>query len=240
MNLRCAIRALALVAMGGCAEPPSPARRPVNPPDTATWQSARKELDALRRVWGATAGTMHVSARIRSRATGNALSGRGVVAVDPPRSLRMILLGPGGSTAMDLLVHDNHWRLSFPPRDETFRDTDAANERVRSLPVHFLRWWLLTPLEGQLVAAWQREGRSEWVLRADGAMVDIALSGGLIDVTRRGACVEHVVAMGSPCGRVRYENEDVGLVVEVQCEAWRPGPPQPRAFDLGDQVPGPR
>jgi hypothetical protein len=238
MNLGAAIPAFFLVALGGCAEHPVPVRRPVNPSDAAAWQSARKDLDALRRAWGATAGTMHLSVRFSARATGTVMSGRGVVAVDPPHSLRMILLGPGGSTAMDLLVHENHWRLSIPPRDETFRDTDDANERVRALPVHFLRWWLLTPLEGRLIAAWQRDGRYEWVLRADGAVTDIVLSGGLIDVTRRGASVEHVVAVGGPCGRARYENEDVGLVVEVECEAWRPGPPQPRAFELGDQAPG--
>ncbi len=221
---------MALVACGGCGTPPVAAPTRMSAPDTASWRASRKSLAELRAKWGAEPGTMNLAVRLVSHTTGTDMSGRGVVAVDPPESLRMVLLGPGGLTALDLLVRGEHWRLSIPARDKTFRDGQTSEDQSRYLPVRFLRWWLLTPLQGRLVAAWERDGRSEWVLRDDRSVLDVASLGDRLEVTRRGAATERVVASGGRCGTARYENEDIGLSVEVRCESWRAGRPDPRVF----------
>lgn len=175
---------------------------------------------------------MRVSLRFVSKSTGTDMSGRGVVAIQPPGSLRMVLLGPAGLTAMDLLIRDDTWRMSLPAWNKSFHNGQTSEQETRSLPVAFLRWWLLTPLDGRLLAGWQTTVQSEWVLRSGDAVVDIIAAHGRLDVTRRGAVVERVLSDERRCGHTRYENEDVGLTVDVQCEEWTPGPPNPRAFDL--------
>ncbi len=89
---------------------------------------------------------------------------RGAVAVEPGKALRMILIGPGGATALDAWVTDDHFRVVVPPISLERRG-GADPEASRGLPVGFLRWWLLHPLEGRLLAAWNREGGPLYLLR---------------------------------------------------------------------------
>src|SRR5262245_18428670 len=69
------------------------------PPTLAEWRRARARLDMLRRE-SARAGsrTMHLSLALREPYTGKVMEARGAVAIDPPSAMRMILLGPGGTT----------------------------------------------------------------------------------------------------------------------------------------------
>jgi hypothetical protein len=108
---------------------------------------------------------------IRDGVSGRGFEGRGVVVVRPGRALRMILLGPGGTTAMDTWIRDGAFRVSIPPLDRIVRgDASTPPEKLRGLPIGLLSRWLVAPFGGTLVRAHagriDREGR----LHADDAV----------------------------------------------------------------------
>lgn len=103
---------------------------------------------------------------VQEEVSGRGFSGRGAVAVRPKRALRMILLGPGGTTAMDVWISDARWRVSIPPMDRIFRSENGPAEVPRGLPIPLLRRWLVDPWGGTPVAA--HRGRAN----DDGAIVD--------------------------------------------------------------------
>src|SRR5947209_6876614 len=51
---------------------------------------------------------------VRDDVAGLGFEGRGVVAVRPGHALRMILIGPGGTTAMDVWLRDGAFRVAIP------------------------------------------------------------------------------------------------------------------------------
>src|SRR4029079_240686 len=97
-----------------------------------------------------------------------------------------ILLGPGGTTALDLWAKDDQFRFAVPAIDLLRRgDASTPREQMRGLPVDFLKWWLLRPAEGSLL--WhERKGPAErFVLRDGPAIVDLcALDDGAV-IARR-------------------------------------------------------
>ena len=92
--------ALALTAALGCTQgaPPKP------PPTQAQWTVARDRLAALRQTVPHTPYVQEVSISFREPGTGKVFDGRGAIAVDPAHAMRMILVGPGGATALDAWV----------------------------------------------------------------------------------------------------------------------------------------
>ena len=87
---------------------------------------------------------------VRDEVSKRGFSGRGVVAVRPRTAMRMILLGPGGTTAMDVWIAWPRWRVLIPALDKTFRD--GSGEAPRGIPVPLLRRWLVEPFGGKPVA----------------------------------------------------------------------------------------
>lgn len=213
------------------------------PPTIVAWRAARARLAAIRRAASAPR-TQRVALRLREPRTGRVLEARGAVAIAPPRSLRMILLGPGGTTALDLWIDGDRFRFAVPAI-ELLRRGDASTPRsdLRGLPIDFLRWWLLVPADGALLWA-ARDGAAQRLVLRDGhAVVDLRVADdGRVDARRaswspktRGAPPrrldeETARADRVGCGVVRYHQASTGLDVTVTCEGEELTPPNPRAF----------
>ena len=209
------------------------------------WRWARQRLADLKSKAGATRSrTLRIALALREPVTGRTLQARGAVALAPPSALRMILLGPGGTTALDLWSKGDRFRFEVPAIDLLRRgDARTSRQQMRGLPVGFLRWWLLRPLDGQL--AWhQREaGGDRFVLR-DGDVIVRAFvaDDGRITARRttpgRGgapADEETVSAARLGCATARYTQSSTGLDIVVRCEGEETSkPPDPRAFEDPD------
>lgn len=227
--------------------------------DRATWREGRRRLEALRReVEGAGARTLRVRLSLREPRTRKTLEARGAIAVAPPAAgggegsavsssegaLRMILLGPGGTTALDLWARGDRFRFAVPALD-LLRRGDASTPRAsrRGLPVDFLRWWMLRPAAGALLWYERGAGSDAFVLRDGDAVVDLRRSDrGMIGARRATWAAgpgaeprlleeEVVIAEGLGCGHVRYAQASTGLLITVICEGEeRTSAPDPRAF----------
>ena len=102
--------ALAACCPSGAGMPASASGSPVaeafgpGAPAGAAWRQARAELAELRAVFAPPLSrTVHVRLAMEHAPTGRRLQARGAVAVGRGDGLRMILVGPGGTTALDLL-----------------------------------------------------------------------------------------------------------------------------------------
>ncbi len=232
----CAFAAIAL-ALSACA--PSITRAPLAPPSLAQWRAARARLASLRAQ--VVPRTLRVALALREPITGRVLEARGALAIAPPASLRMILLGPGGTTALDLWIDGDRYRFAVPAIDLLKRgDASSPREARRGLPVDFLRWWLLHPADGSLLWASREASADRLVLRDGAAIVDLhAADGGGVTArrttwtmlpTRRQLDDETVDAERIGCGKVRYHQASTGLEVTVRCEGEEASPPSPRAF----------
>ncbi|MEZ4441765.1 MAG: hypothetical protein R3B72_21875 [Polyangiaceae bacterium] len=206
------------VAAAGCAAPAT-----IAAPDLASWREARRELAALRDHWApAVSKTLEVS--LDFGFAGRHLAARGAVAVGED-ALRMILLGPGGATALDLWICGDRFRYEVPALDQTRRG--RVGEEGPGLPVAFLRRWFLGRLEGRLLSyADDPEGR-RYVLR-DGD--DVAHLWGDERRLRARRGDDLIEATGAGCGEVRYRHLATDLAVDVVCERVGANPPPARAF----------
>jgi hypothetical protein len=258
----------ALEVLAAC-EPP-PARAAALPlPTTSEWRRARARLDALRReAAGSGPRTMRLSLRLREPFGGRVMEARGAVALAPeawPRSanaasaapeggaLRMILLGPGGTTALDLWTRGERFRFAVPALElERRGDASTPPSAKRGLPVDFLRWWLLRPAAGTLLYARHEAGVERFVLRDGAAIVDLrAFDGGRIEAQRTtwarlddgGELVvsdERVEAEALGCAPVRYVTriplggdgrKGLPFEISIACEGVETSrAPDPRAF----------
>lgn len=216
----------------------------MKPPQSAQWKQERQELVELKRRWSPMLVSMPVRVRFEDPDGNFSVSGRGAVAVLPPEAMRMILVGPTGSTAMDIWIRDKNWRVAFPVQGKIVRGNALSTpEESQGLPVGFLRWWFLTPLEGQLLAVHTRaEGRS-FVLREDDAVIEATeLKDGSLRIDRSNQGEHERVLISRPgCGTAVYEHRERAVKVEVVCDQQRGegGHPDPRAFDDPD-LPPPR
>lgn len=255
--------ALLVVGCGGVsprrAETPLPAGCDVSAdpgargPSTHAWRHAKRRLAELRSSLGGSAPhTLRLAVKLREPFTGRVMDARGAVALSPPSALRMILLGPGGTTALDLWANEDRFRFAVPAID-LLRRGDAATPRdqMRGLPVDFLTWWLLRPAYGSLLWYARAGAADRFVLRDGPAIVELcALDEGGV-VARRttwsakgrgdGASAarvepilldeETVTATRRGCGPVRYTQASTGLSVGVECEGEETErAPNPRAF----------
>lgn len=215
---------LILSTASGCTSRPNPASQPA--PDGASWRRARAELAALRaRYAPAQARTQRVKLTMRHEPTGRRLQARGAVAVGEGDGLRMILLGPGGTTALDLWICDDRFAYRLPALDLDRRGMLDEAEPT-GLPVGFLRWWFLERLAGRLLSYLGEGTGRRFVLTADGRVLFVEDDDGLT-VTRG---QERLSLWDGDCGRARYRHDGLGLTIEVHCEGQEEEPPPARAF----------
>ncbi len=233
------------IAGAACA----PAATPLAPQTSASWRGGIERLATLRR--GAArdeARTFRVTLSLREPFTGKTLRARGAVAVSPPDALRMILVGPGGTTALDLWTRGDRFRFAVPAIDLVKRGDDrTARASMRGMPVDFLRWWFLRPAEGTLLWHERKLDADRFVLRDGAAIVDlVARDDGRLTATRstwerdpagelHRLEEEQVEASGVGCSNVSYRQRSTGLRVEVTCEGEEhAAAPSPRAFEDPD------
>jgi hypothetical protein len=231
--------------------PPSRDTGDAREPVLAEWRAARERLAAIRRD-ASTRRTLRVALSLREPLTGRTLEARGAVAIAAPTSLRMILLGPGGTTALDLWIDRDRYRFAVPAIDLLRRgDTSAEPASRRGLPIDFLRWWLLRPATGTLLWAAQRDGALRLLLRDGATIVDLrAEDGGRIEARRATFTTGHsaepprlleeefVVSDRIGCAQVRYFQASTGLEATVRCEGEDRAAQNPAAFADPDAAEG--
>jgi hypothetical protein len=226
---RSVVLALATSALG-CAEPTAPVRAP----SQLEWTAARARLDALRAAYPTKPFVEQVTVAFREPGTGKLFEGRGAVAVLPRQAMRMILVGPGGTTALDAWVTPTEWRFAVPPLKLVQR---GGRDAPAALPIGFFRWWFLRPYDGRLLTL---VGRA--LVLDDGAGVvqlDDGVAGDarrLVARRRHGLTTElltfHGALAGAPAkgDRAEYQNPSTGLAVDVTVDELGAEPPDPAAF----------
>ena len=204
------------------------------------WAVARERLARLRGGRSERPYVERVRLSINDPRTGRQYQARGAVAVSPGRAARMMLLGPGGTTALDVWVTKDRFRFSVPAiKLEKRGGTDP--EQARGLPIGMLRWWFLSPLNGRLLLARSTRDESSWILRDGPATVTVRSDGKrFIALRREGETVEGIewssrglVPQAGEHGR--YVDGRSGLRVEVFVEDVLPTEPDPEAFDDPDE-----
>jgi hypothetical protein len=229
--MRALIAALLLGPALACAP------RPPAPPDVsqAEWTLSRERLARLRAEQPTRPYVERVRVAFVEPRTGRRYEGRGAVAVSPDHAARMMLVGPGGTTALDLWVTKERFRLAMPALDIERRG-GTAPEEMKGLPVGMLRWWFLSPLDGRLLAARSNEEASSWLLRSGEATVMVQTDGRrFLAVRREGKNVEGIEWLGHALvpkkgSRGRYIDVRNGLRVEVLVEEVMGTEPDPAAF----------
>lgn len=204
------------------------------------WTIARDRLARLRRGQPDHPYTERVRLSINDPRTGRQYQARGAVAVSPGRAARMILVGPGGTTALDVWVTRDRFRFAVPAiKLEKRGGTDPAE--ARGLPIGMLRWWFLSPLAGRLLLARSTPAESAWILRDGHATVTVRSDGErFVALRREGETLEGIewvsrglVPQAGEHGR--YVEGRFGLRVEVSVEDVLATEPEPGAFADPDE-----
>lgn len=242
---------LLAVLSAGCG--PLPETTPPRPPTLEEWRSALSALRALGRdaaggdPAGAEPRTLKLTLALREPVSGRRMEARGAVALSPKdRAVRMILVGPGGTTAFDLWIQADRFRVSIPAVDLLRRgDARTPKAEMRGLPVDFLRWWFLDPTRGALLWSDTAPRGARYVLRDESAVTELLVRPDhRITAERRTWSAapsasapppvlldeEKVEADRFGCGRARYTQASTGVEIEITCEGVEPNPPSPRAF----------
>lgn len=188
----------------------------------ASWREAKSELEALKKAYEPEPGTMRVAVRFSAGTEVLGMNGRGAIARRPPEDLRMILLGPGGFTAFDLLVRGDHFRLEIPSKQRVWRgDSTTPPKELRGLPMSFLRWWLLRPLSGRLLSAHDVPEGKVFVLREEDGTVRVQQRAEGLRMNRKSPSgTERMQVSGPGCADALYEHVEGKVRVRVRCEAW--------------------
>lgn len=204
------------------------------------WSIARDRLARLRRGRPDRPYVERVRLVINDPRTGREYQARGAVAVSPGRAARMILVGPGGTTALDVWVTKDRFRFAVPAiKLEKRGGTDPAE--AKGLPIGMLRWWFLSPLAGRLLVARATQGDSAWVLREGAATVTVRSDGRrFIALRREGDTLEAIewISRGlvpQTGEHGRYIEGRYGLRVEVLVEELLATEPEADAFADPDE-----
>jgi hypothetical protein len=217
------------------------------------WQAARARLGELRATLPTRPYGVVVRVSLREPSSGRLFEARGALAVDPARALRMILIGPGGGTAVDAWVTSDAYRFEVPPIGLLRRGGVSAEA---GLPVGFFREWFLLPLAGRLLAT-SKEGDSiddvscagRWfILRHGEGTTTLCDRDGeaspakdrerrldLFAVRRTTSSVEELSFRGhsltpSPGDRAEYDDRRSRVRATVEVESLDESPPEPVAF----------
>jgi hypothetical protein len=248
---RCLLVACAL-GLAACA--PAPAargpytiingdpRRDAKVPDVsqAEWTLARERLARMRNELPRRPYVERVQIGVVDPRTGKLFQARGAVAVSPNNAARLVLLGPGGTTALDVWVTRDRFRFSIPAiKLEKRGGTDLS--AARGLPIGFLRWWFLSPLNGELVLARSSKQEAAFLLRDGPATVTIRTDGErFVAIRRESARLEGLewTARGlapRAGARGRYIEGEWGLRVNIVVEEVLAEEPDPAAFADPDE-----
>ena len=204
------------------------------------WSIALDRLARLRRGRPDKPYVERVRLTIGDPRSGRQYQARGAVAVSPGRAARMILLGPGGTTALDVWVTKDRFRFAVPAlKLEKRGGTDPAV--AKGLPIGMLRWWFLSPLAGRLLLARSTPAESAWVLRDGAATVTVRSDGQrFVALRREGETLEGIewfsrglVPQAGEHGR--YLEGRFGLRVDVVVEEVLETEPDPDAFTDPDE-----
>ena len=223
----CAAVASALLVTA-CVAPTRPA--PVGP-SQAEWDHARVELARLRSELPQRPYTQPIHVSLREPITGKRFDGRGAVGVDPGHAMRMILIGPGGGTALDVWVTRDAWRMVVPAISFVKR---GGVEAPASTPIGFFRAWFVDPLGGRLLAIGPT---GSLVLRDDSGgttELEIVSRPGLfagVGRRRSGTATERFTwEPRADGGKASYRHLGSGLRVAVELGPPQSEPPDAAAF----------
>lgn len=195
----------------------------VRPVTQHEWEVARERLEKLRRGRPGRPYVERVRLTIHDPRSGRKFQARGAVAVSPERAARMILVGPGGTTALDLWVTADRFRFAVPAIKLEKRG-GADPEEAKGLPIGMLRWWFLSPLGGRLLFARATEAESAWILRDGRATITVRSDGvRFVALRREREAIEAVEWLSRGLvpeagERGRYVDGRVGLRIEVVVE----------------------
>lgn len=205
------------------------------------WSIALDRLARLRRGRPDKPYVERIRLAISDPRTGRQYQARGAVAVSPGRAARMILIGPGGTTALDVWVTKERFRFAVPAlKLEKRGGTDPAV--ARGLPIGMLRWWFLSPLAGRLLLARSSPAESAWLMRDGAATVTVRSDGQrFVALRREGETLEGIewfsrglVPQAGEHGR--YLEGRFGLRVDVVVEEVLATEPDPDAFTDPDEA----
>lgn len=248
LGAEAAAAVLALVlASAGCSPAPPPRgpytiingdpRRNVPVPDVSQseWTLSRERLARMRSELPRKPYVERIKIGIVDPRSGKLYQARGAVAVSPDRAARLVLLGPGGTTAIDLWVTPDRFRVAIPALKLEKRG-GAELDDARGLPIGFLRWWFLSPLEGELVLARSSKQEAAFLLRAGPATVTMRTDGErFVAIRRERGRLEGLEWSGRGLApragaRGRYIDGEWGVRVHVVVEEVLPDEPDPAAF----------
>lgn len=244
--------ALAVVGCGPRVIPPvsyativqRPERRSSPPPDVSQseWTLSRERLANVRAEQPGRPYVERVRLAIVDPRSGKEYLARGAVAISPDRAARMMLVGPGGTTALDVWVTKERFKFSVPGIQLEKRGGTDPDD-ARGLPIGLLRWWFLSPLGGKLLVGRSNAYESSWLLRDGDATVTVRTDGRrFIAVRREGSTMEGIEWLGRGLvphagARGRYIEGTYGLRVEVIVEEVMKDEPDPAAF-MDPDAPG--
>lgn len=212
---------------------------PVTQPE---WKEARAEVARLRETVPSAPRVEQVRVAFRGP-SGIGFDGRGAIAVAPGRALRMILLGPGGRTALDVWATPDRYRLAVPDLSILERGGAAAPAH---LPIELFREWFLTPLSGRLLAAGHAGARTIYLVRSPRQVLELDLTPQAPGCGVRYALRKHSpgndeivewISEGPPTlvpsvgSRVVFTRPAMGIRVTVEIEELGTEPPSPEAFE---------
>ena len=130
------------------------------------WTDARRALAELRRRVPKKPFVQIVHVSMSEPHTGRVVQARGAVAIDPHHAMRLVLLGPGGATALDVWVTEDAWRFAVPALNivRHSKPGDPSADAAAGFPIEFFRWWFLEPLDGRLLYAEKSRDRNDPIL----------------------------------------------------------------------------
>jgi hypothetical protein len=142
---------------------------------------------------------------------------------------------------LDAWVTPDRWRVAVPPAGIVRR---GGLDEPPDLPIAFLRGWFFRPLAGVLFAAAAEPEGPTWLLRDEGAIVEVRsrrcdLGARLVATRHEHGHTESIDECRSSAApraqdRVHYEDATTGLAVDLVLEAVGTDPPPSQAFDDPD------
>jgi hypothetical protein len=226
-----------VLACAACAP-----RAPAALPDVSQeeWTVSRERLAGVRAEQPSRPYVERIRMSIQDPRTGTRYEARGAVAVSPSHAARMMLVGPAGTTALDVWVTRDRFRFAVPAM-KIERRGGRNPEDARGLPVGMLRWWFLSPLDGRLLLARSSDAESAWLLKDGEATVTVRTDGQrFLAVRREHEHLEAIEWLGRGLvpragTRGRYVEGRYGLRVDVVVEDVLPSEPDPAAFADPDE-----
>jgi hypothetical protein len=207
----------------------------------AEWTLSRERLARLRTEQPQRPYVERVRIAFGDPRTGRVYEARGAVAVSPNSAARLFLIGPGGTTVLDVWVTKDRFRFAIPSINlEKRGGTDPTD--APGMPIGLLRWWFLSPLGGKLVLARSSKSEAAFLLRDGDATVTVRTDGQrFVAIRREQGRIEGIEWAGRALvpragARGRYIDGYWGVRVDVVIEEVLDNEPDPAAFfDPDDQ-----